>query len=176
MKKYCRSIFCFFLFSLFLCINVKALESEDYESEAFKAQSEAIGVFNNNNNESNYYLTDSDVYLMAKVVFAESSSEPYEGKVAVASVILNRLNHPEFPKTVNEVIKQKNAFSCLIKGELKVVPDVSSYKAVYDALKGIDPTSEALFYYNPKIATSSWMKNVGKHNIKIIGNHVFFKA
>ena len=111
---------------------------------------------------------------MAQIVYAESRSEPYDGKVAVASVILNRLKSPGFPKTVEKVIKQKAAFSCLRNGEISVVPDKVSYQAVLDALKGKDPTNNAVFFYNPKIATSGWMKKIGKKNIKPIGNHVFF--
>ena len=111
---------------------------------------------------------------MSQIVYAESRSEPYEGKVAVASVILNRLKSPGFPKSVEGVIKQKGAFSCLKNGEIDVVPDKVSYSAVIEALKGNDPTNNAIFFYNPKIATSTWMKQVSKSNVKPIGNHVFF--
>lgn len=111
---------------------------------------------------------------MAKVVYAESNSEPFEGQVAVASVILNRLKYPEFPKTVQGVIKQKGAFSCVQNGAINVTPNKNSYTAVSQALKGVDPTGKSTFFYNPKIATSQWMKNINKRNIKYIGNHVFF--
>jgi N-acetylmuramoyl-L-alanine amidase len=59
-------------------------------------------------------------------------------------------------------------------GEINVIPDKISYDAVLDALKGKDPTNHAVFFYNPKIATSAWMKNINKSNVKPIGNHVFF--
>lgn len=113
---------------------------------------------------------------MAQIVHAESKGEPFEGKVAVASVILNRLGYPEFPKSVKGVIMQKNAFSCVRNGTINAVPDENSYRAVLEALKGNDPTEKAVFFYNPKIATSKWMKNVSKKSIIRIGNHVFFKA
>jgi N-acetylmuramoyl-L-alanine amidase len=120
------------------------------------------------------FLSDDDIYLMAQVVFAESRAEPYQGKIAVASVILNRLLHPEFPKSVEDIIKQKGAFSCVKNGKLTVTPTEECYDAVYEALKGKDPTGEAVFFYNPRIATSKWMINVKKSNVKPIGNHVFF--
>ncbi len=50
---------------------------------------------------------------MAQVVQAESESEPFEGKIAVASVILNRTVTPGFPKTVDSVIKQKKCLFLL---------------------------------------------------------------
>ncbi len=123
---------------------------------------------------TNYYVTDDDIYLMAQIVYAESRSEPFEGKVAVASVILNRLDHSDFPKTIKEVITQKEAFSCVKNGRIDVIPDESSYSAVREALKGTDPTLKAVFFYNPKISTSKWMVSVQKDNKKTIGNHVFF--
>lgn len=112
------------------------------------------------------YITPKDVELMAKVVYAESCGEPYEGKVAVASVILNRAKDPSFPKSIEGVIKQPRAFSCVRNGEIRVKPDESSYNAVVEALKGKDPTNSALFFYNPQIATSKWMKNIGKKKLK----------
>ena len=59
-------------------------------------------------------------------------------------------------------------------GILDVIPDSASYTAVLDALKGKDPTYNAVFFYNPEIATSQWMKDIKKANVKTIGNHVFF--
>lgn len=143
------------------------------ESDLFLDTDEVVEVFNSKNN-TQISLTKEDVDLMAKVVFAESKGEPFSGKVAVASVILNRVMSSNFPDSVEEVIKQKNAFSCVKNGEINVVPNSDSYKAVIDALKGNDPTSEALYFYNPKIATCSWMKDIQKSDTRNIGQHVFF--
>lgn len=162
---------------LLLCVllvipwsKVNAIEEAD--CNLYKEQLEAVQVFSVA--DRNIYITEEDVFLMAQIVYAESRSEPYEGKVAVASVILNRLKHPGFPKSVESVIRQKGAFSCLRNGEINVIPDKISYDAVLDALKGNDPTDHAVFFYNPKISTSTWMKNISKSNVKPIGNHVFF--
>lgn len=171
-----KKIFFIVLFALALILlplhEVKAAVNMEADSELYKEQVEAVQVFNVS--DKRIYVTENDMYLMAQIVYAESRSEPYDGKVAVASVILNRLTSSGFPKSIEGVIKQKNAFSCLRNGQINVVPDEQSYAAVLDALKGTDPTNNAVFFYNPKIATSSWMKNVGKQNVKTIGNHVFF--
>ncbi|MCM0649457.1 cell wall hydrolase [Clostridium swellfunianum] len=170
MKKY---IFSFILLCIFLAIpwsTVKA--AEELDCDLYKEEIGSIEVFSVGNREIR--ITEDDVYLMAQIVYAESRSEPYDGKVAVASVILNRLEAPGFPKTIEQVIKQKAAFSCLKNGEIDVIPDKMSYQAVLDALKGKDPTNNAVFFYNPKIATNTWMKQVKKKDIKPIGNHVFF--
>ena len=84
------------------------------ETDLFSQSDEIIEVFNSSSKK--VYLTKSDIDLMAKVVFAESKGEPYAGKIAVASVILNRVTSPNFPNTVEGVITQKNAFSCVVNG------------------------------------------------------------
>ena len=137
-------------------------------------EEKVVQVFNHN--DSLIYLTKEDLDLMAKIVYAESKGEPYEGKVAVASVILNRVLSPGFPNSVKEVIFQENAFSCVVNGEINVLPTEECYNAVYDAIEGNDPTNEALFFYNPDIATCSWMQDVEKADSKFIGQHLFFKT
>lgn len=168
MKKYLLILL--FIFLAIPCSTVKAFEEVD--CDLYKEELGIVQVFSLS--DRSVYITDDDIYLMAQIVYAESRSEPYDGKVAVASVILNRLKSPGFPKSVENVIKQKGAFSCLRNGEIDIIPDKISYQAVLDALKGKDPTNNAVFFYNPKIATSSWMKNISKKNVKPIGNHVFF--
>ena len=133
-----------------------------------------VEVFNHN--DKMIYLTEEDVYLMAQIVFAESKGEPYEGKVAVASVILNRVLNPAFPTTVKAVIFQDNAFSCVVDGEITVIPNQECFNAVYEAIKGNDPTNEALFFYNPSIATCTWMHSIEKTDSRSIGQHLFFKT
>ncbi|MGL4741469.1 MAG: cell wall hydrolase [Sarcina sp.] len=122
------------------------------------------------------HINNEELELMAKVVHAESKGEPYKGKVAVASVILNRVLDPNFPNSISGVITQKNAFSCVRNGKIDAVPNSDSYKAVLDAIKGNDPTNKALYFYNPDIATCNWMHGIQKRNVQSIGHHVFFEV
>ena len=173
MKKYTIVLLLMFIFTQISIVSAKTEIAPNIKaSELYKEKIVATEVFKPSSNE--IYLTDDEVYLMAQTVFAESRSESFEGKVAVASVILNRVKDPHFPHSIEGVIKQKDAFSCVKNGKIDVVPDESCYDAVMSALKGNDPTAKAVFYYNPKIATSTWMINVAKRDIKTIGNHVFF--
>lgn len=135
---------------------------------------EGVEVFNNGT--QTLYLTRSDIDLMAKLIYAESRGEPFEGKVAVASVVLNRVLTPKFPNTVREVIFQPKAFSCVKNGDIIAYPDEICYSAVYEAIRGTDPTNEALFFYNPAISTCTWMKDTDKKDSKSIGHHLFFKC
>lgn len=166
-----KILLCMIFFTNIFSNNAICLENPNNHS-IYRDAKDPISVFNSN--YSFISVTFKDVELMARVVSGESLSEPYEGKVAVAAVILNRVLNEKFPTTIEEVIKQQGAFSCVIAGEITCSPDRSCYSAVYDALKGSDPTNDALFFYNPKIATCPWMKSVSKNNVIQIGNHVFF--
>lgn len=132
-----------------------------------------LEVFKHDNQQ--LYITGEDIELMAKLVSAESIGEPYDGKVAVASVVLNRTLDPSFPNTIKDVIFQKNAFSCVRNGQINANANQDCYNAVYDAIKGHDPTNQALFFYNPSTATCNWMKQTPKFNKTTIGHHTFFK-
>ncbi|MGL5256951.1 MAG: cell wall hydrolase [Proteocatella sp.] len=152
-------------------LSEKALEVSSKKSE--NNSKDNIEVFSHNG--SSLKITESDIDLLAKLVYCESRGEPFNGKVAVASVVLNRVMSSKFPDTIEGVIFQRNAFSCVKNGTLIAQPTQSCYDAVYEAIRGKDPTNEALFFYNPTIATCSWMKETAKKDSKRIGNHTFFK-
>lgn len=124
----------------------------------------ALGIYMSN--QESY-----DLYLLAKCVHAEARGETYIGKVAVAAVILNRVASPDFPNTVYGVIYQPWAFTCTHDGQIDLEPDRASYQAAQDALNGWDPTYGCIYYYNPAIATSSWIFN--REIVTTIGDHVF---
>lgn len=156
---------------------INLLASKNYNIEEislYQESEEIVEVFSHQNQKVG--LTKDDINLMAAVVYAESKGEPYDGKVAVASVILNRVINYQFPNTVKGVITQKNAFSCVKNGQIPYTNDKACYKAVYAAIGGYDPTNSCCFFYNPKIATCNWMKGISKSNQRSIGNHVFFNA
>ena len=56
-------------------------------------------------------MTDAEVDEMCRVMFLECRGESFEGKVAVAEVILNRVLQDDWPDTVHEVLSQRGQFS-----------------------------------------------------------------
>ncbi|TJY40834.1 spore cortex-lytic enzyme [Cohnella pontilimi] len=121
-------------------------------------------------------LSKKEVILLARVIHAEARGETYKGQVAVGAVVLNRLQSPSFPKTLQGVIMQRNAFTAVQDGQIKLKPSATAYQAAKAAVKGDDPTGNALYYCNPAISKSKWFKNrlaTKKIAIKKIGNHVF---
>lgn len=114
---------------------------------------------------------NNDVYLLAKLVHSEARGETYKGQVAVAAVVLNRVKDSRFPNTIAGVIYQPWAFTAVNDGQFNLEPNASAYQAAKDAMNGWDPTYGAVYYYNPKTATSSWIRNT--KTVCTIGQHVF---
>ncbi len=115
--------------------------------------------------------SSSDVYLLAKTIHAEGRGEPYTGQVAIGAVILNRVRDAAFPNTVSGVVYQKHAFTAVTDGQINLTPNDTAMRAARDAINGWDPTGGALYYYNPAIATSSWIFD--RQTVTVIGKHVF---
>lgn len=130
----------------------------------------ALGI---NRQNTNFYenYTSADYQLLARIISAEARGESYLGQVAVGAVVLNRIEHPSFPDTLSEVVYQKGAFSCLNDGQFYEEISDSAYNAARDVLGGLDPTGDAIYYYNPKKATSKWI--FSRPVITVIGNHTF---
>ncbi|MCA0970326.1 spore cortex-lytic enzyme [Halobacillus litoralis] len=117
--------------------------------------------------------SQNDIQLMANAVYGEARGEPYVGQVAVAAVIINRVASSSFPNSVSGVIFEPRAFTAVSDGQIWLTPNETAKEAVIDALNGWDPSGEAMYYFNPNTATSSWIWS--RPQIKQIGKHIFCK-
>lgn len=115
--------------------------------------------------------SSSDVYLLARTIYAEGRGEPYTGQVAIGAVVLNRVRDGAFPNTISGVVYQKHAFTAVSDGQINLTPNDTAMRAARDAINGWDPTGGALYYYNPAVATSSWIFD--RQTVTVIGKHVF---
>lgn len=116
-------------------------------------------------------LSENEIKIMANAVYGESRGEPFEGQVAVAAVILNRVKSPSFPNTPSGVIFQPGAFTAVADGQIYLEPNAQAKKAVEQAMNGWDPSGGCLYYFNPKTATSKWIWT--RPQVKTIGQHIF---
>ena len=131
----------------------------------------AMGIYNSSSNSSggSNSTNSSDLNLLARLVYGEARGEPYTGQVAVAAVVLNRVEHSSFPNTVSGVIYQKGAFDVVADGQINLTPNDTAKKAAQDALNGWDPSNGAIYYFNPSTATNKWIWSrpmtvtIGKH-------------
>jgi N-acetylmuramoyl-L-alanine amidase len=133
----------------------------------------ALGISSGSTSGGYGRYSSSDYNLLARVISAEARGEPYVGQVAVGAVVLNRVEHPSFPNTVAGVIYQPGAFTCLTDGQFNQPIASSAYRAAQDAINGWDPSSGAIYYYNPATATSKWIWS--RPVLLTIGKHKFCK-
>lgn len=129
----------------------------------------ALGVSGSSNAATS--VSNSDYYLLARIISAEARGEPYTGQVAVGAVVLNRVKHPSFPDTIAGVIYQPGAFSAINDGQFDQPIAESAYRAAQDALNGWDPSGGAVFYFNPDKTSDAFMHS--RPVIKRIGDHLF---
>ena len=127
-------------------------------------------------NMVNYSYTDDDIFWLGRIIEAESSGEPIDGKTAVGSVVLNRVKSSDFPNTIYGVIFDRNygiQFQPVINGSIYNTPSSDSMTAAKYALKGAKPVGECLYFLNPKTAQSHWIINNRKYHTTI-KNHDFY--
>ena len=133
----------------------------------------AMGITSSGSQSQSGSYSDSDVALLARLIYGEARGESYVGQVAVGAVVMNRIKSASFPNTMAGVIYQSYAFTAVNDGQINLTPDATAKKAAQDAMNGWDPTYGAIYYYNPAIATSSWI--FSRKTTVTIGNHVFAK-
>lgn len=111
----------------------------------------------------------SEVDLLARLVRAEASNQPFEGKVAVAQVVLARVASNQFPNSISGVIYQAGQFSPVANGSIGKAPTASDVQAVQVAMQR--GAGSALFFYNPATASSRWLDS--RETVMVIGDHTF---
>ena len=109
-----------------------------------------------------------DETLLAAIIYCEAGNQPYEGKLAVGAVVMNRIRSGRFPSSIASVIYQGIQFTPTFNGSLaraltRGISD-SCRQAAQEAIAGVDNVNGALYF---RRASS------GKSGI-VIGSHVFY--
>lgn len=119
--------------------------------------------------------SEEDLDWLARLVHAEAQGEPLEGKIAVANVVLNRVKSRNFPDTIKQVIFQRvngrYQFCPVRNGSIYQEPSQEALEAARLALEGKIVVMDALYFYNPKLARSAWIRS--RPVVRVIGNHNF---
>ena len=159
------------------------IEAERREAErvaaarAAQAQSTSIGRTTN----AAMSASDSEVYLLACIIEWEAGWEPYEGKLAVANVVLNRVRSPKFVQnSITDVIYAPGQFTGVLDGSGNVSERFAallangpshqeSYTAAGEALAGVNNIGDYLFFISVKKA------NYARYSqYTVINNHCFY--
>ncbi len=129
---------------------------------------------------------EKNLTCLALNIYREAGHEPFEGKVAVAQVTLNRTQHPSFPNTVCEVVYQKNSFMGKVVCQFSWYCDSvhrmrpvnkQAYEESYRVAKMVyledfklESVKSAL-YYHADYVNPNW----GKKKVTKIGAHIFYE-
>ena len=123
----------------------------------------------NNVEKIPYQQLEGDVKRMAAIIWCEARGESYEGQLAIGTVVMNRVESPRFPNTVEGVISQKGQFSPYKSGKYAIALSMENMQqscidAAIEVIENGKRTGPWLFFR---------MKN-GIINGTFIGNHVFY--
>jgi len=161
----------------------KQLEDERIANEMQRIKEEAANtpkdsIVGNTSGSNGAYLkgdgvfithTASDLDMLAAIVECEAGNQPYEGRLAVASVVINRMKNPRFANSIAEVIYSPGQFSPVASGRFAVVLARGTCSdcrnAAQEALNG-NTNVDALYFIGYRGA-------IDDDKLKI-GDHVFF--
>ena len=132
-------------------------------------------------------VRERQLSCLAKNIYHEAGSEPFEGKVAVAQVTINRANSDgNFPGDICKVVYQKNIIYDKVLCQFSWVCDRAhnfkpKYPAIYDEsmevakkvlLEGFRlPSLHDALYFHADYINPGWKRQ----KIAKIGRHIFYK-
>lgn len=114
-----------------------------------------------------YTPADSDAYLLGAIIECEAGGESYEGKLAVGSVILNRVKSSYFPNTISGVIYEGGQFSPVASGRL-------AYRLETGVSQNCLQAAQEVLNGNITLSSLYFRRNNGIIQGTVIGNHVFY--
>ena len=159
------------------------IEAERREAERVAAAKAAMSQSTSIGRTTNAAMSasDSEVYLLACIIEWEAGWEPYEGKLAVANVVLNRVRSSRFKQnTITDVIYAPGQFTGVLDGNGNISERFStllangpshqdSYTAAGEALAGVNNIGDYLFFISVKKANY-----VRYSQYTVLNNHCFY--
>ena len=117
--------------------------------------------------------TEEEFNLLCRLIEAEAKGESYQGKIAVANVVINRVKDSRFPNTITNVIYAPCQFSPVSNGAIYNTPSEDSVNAATAALYGeVQPEAkDAIYFWAKYVKKSNWIWT--RQLTGIIGNHCF---
>lgn len=143
-----------------------------WDEKTFAAYVSKSGTLENG---STFYNSDS-LYWLSRIIHAEASGESLLGKVAVGTVVLNRVKSPDYPNTIRGVIFDKKngvQFTPAANGAINCTPSAESIIAAKLCLDGASISDRILFFINEALAQSSWVSD-NRTFVVTVGNHKFY--
>ena len=96
------------------------------------------------------FTEDEDTVLLARTIYALGKSESYETKLAIGTVVMNRVENAWFADTLGEVLQEQHQFPAGSRY------DDESLQAAHAVLSGERTLSASALYYQPLDAVEQW--------------------
>ncbi|HVI98081.1 MAG TPA: cell wall hydrolase [Sphingomonas sp.] len=154
-------------------IHVQMIPQEEVDADAdYASLAEAVAAQDMPDD------VDPQLACLAGAIFYESKGEPLSGQLAVANVIMNRVESGRFPSTICGVVTQRGQFSFVRGGK---IPKIDTGRKAYHTAMAVaqvamdgdwekDPAPDALFFHAKRVRPG-W----GKAQVATIGHHVFYR-
>ena len=121
--------------------------------------------------------TAEELYWLSRIISAESRGEPLLGKIAVGTVVLNRVASGEFPDTIHDVIfdtKWGVQFQPVANGSVYDEPTPESVLAAKLVLEGARAAGNSLYFLAPDLTNNHWIME-NREFVVTIGCHWFYQ-
>lgn len=145
--------------------NIEALQAQYQRELELSRQARAAAW----RDISEVTFEDGDRYLLANLIYCEAGGEPFDGKLAVGAVVINRVLSSRYPGTVSGVIYQNAQFSPVGSGRLALAlaedwANAACYEAADKAMRGGTNVGNCLYFRTPLEGMEG----------TIIGGHIFY--
>lgn len=120
---------------------------------------------------------EEELYWMSRIISAESRGEPLLGKLAVGTVVLNRVASGEFPDTIYDVIFDRKwgvQFEPVANGSVYDEPTQESVLAAKLVLEGARAAGDSLYFLAPSLTNNHWIMD-NREFVVTIGCHWFYR-
>lgn len=144
-------------------------------------------LFQQGLNEHGYVPQDGDENSLARIIYAESSNTPSD-MPAIGWSVVNRVGDPEFGKTLDDVINQKNAFSSVQNNDRQwrgsadpgrlTGPNAKAWQQAQDTAQGIiggaipDPVDGGTYFFSSSSYNNGQGRAPGGFQGMLIGNRI----
>ena len=138
------------------------------------AESEQKFVSENDKNKE-IKINENDIYWLSRLIYAEAVGQPFEGKVAVGNVVMNRVRSKDYPDNVYEVIFDKKygtQFTPTENGSIYNEPDSECIEAARKVLEGYSLDDRIIYFVNHDLSNSTWFYT--RTFVFKIGDHSFY--
>ena len=157
-------------------VPVRALAAAMGGSVTWNAAARAVSVRAGGGSPGAAPYSADELYWLSRIISAESKGESLEGKLAVGTVVLNRVASSEFPNTIYAVIfdsKWGIQFTPVSNGTIYDTPTAESVAAAKLCLEGVRAAGESLYFLDPSQSSSHWAQS-NRPYVTTIGKHWFY--